>query len=236
MVGAALSRRGDNYWGQLGDGTTTSTTTPPTSDVLTDVQAIAVADTFTCALRTDGGIRCWGDYPGATGPRTDERWKPSTTDLLAGVQAIAASSGTSGLGFMCALMVTGAVRCWGYGDPIPSDEFGLLPSEVLDVLTNVSAVAAGLNYVCALMTTGGVRCWGANEQGQLGDGTLVDRSAPPDSDVLTGVQAITTGDDHTCALMTTGAVRCWGNRSSGELGDGVKFVIPIPVPVVGTCQ
>jgi alpha-tubulin suppressor-like RCC1 family protein len=47
--------------GELGDGTTMSRDTPPTSDVLTGVQAIAASVFNTCALMTSGGVRCWGD-------------------------------------------------------------------------------------------------------------------------------------------------------------------------------
>jgi alpha-tubulin suppressor-like RCC1 family protein len=51
---------GDNRDGQLGDGTTTSRSTPPASDVLTGVQAIAMGFMHTCVLMTSGGVRCWG--------------------------------------------------------------------------------------------------------------------------------------------------------------------------------
>jgi len=125
------------------------------------------------------------------------------------------------------------------GVPVQVDKNGTpdsTPSLATDVLTGVSAITAGFGHVCALMTAGGVRCWGRNDQGQLGDGTLLDRLTPTDTDVLTEVQAITAGYSHTCALMKTGAVRCWGSRGEGQLGDGAEFVSTIPVPVVGTCQ
>jgi len=46
-------------YGQLGDGTTTSSSAPPTSDVLTGVQAIATGDHQTCALMQTGGVPSW---------------------------------------------------------------------------------------------------------------------------------------------------------------------------------
>jgi alpha-tubulin suppressor-like RCC1 family protein len=53
---------GYNGYGQLGDGTTADfSTTPPTSDILSGVQAITAGHWNTCALMTTGGVRCWGD-------------------------------------------------------------------------------------------------------------------------------------------------------------------------------
>jgi alpha-tubulin suppressor-like RCC1 family protein len=51
---------GANDSGQLGDGTFTSHSAPPASDVLTGAKAIATGIDHTCALMTTGGVRCWG--------------------------------------------------------------------------------------------------------------------------------------------------------------------------------
>ena len=45
---------------QLGDGTNTNRTTPPSADVLTSVAAITAGGLHTCALTTAGGVTCWG--------------------------------------------------------------------------------------------------------------------------------------------------------------------------------
>jgi alpha-tubulin suppressor-like RCC1 family protein len=90
---------GYNDLGQLGDGTRTNRTSPPESDVVSGVGAIAAGYAHTRALMTTGGVRCWGQ----------DRTSPPESDVLSGVQAIAV-----GHGHTCALMTTGGVRCWGY--------------------------------------------------------------------------------------------------------------------------
>ncbi|MCU0672047.1 MAG: hypothetical protein MUE69_04555 [Myxococcota bacterium] len=52
---------GDDANGQLGDGSVGSSRTTPAQVVgLTDVEQISAGGTFTCALRTDGDVWCWG--------------------------------------------------------------------------------------------------------------------------------------------------------------------------------
>ena len=162
---------GRNNTGELGDGTWTDRAMPPTTDVLDDVQAIATAFgtefAHTCALTTNGGVRCWGNNEhGQLGDGTQiSRSTPPATDVLTGVQAIGV-----GVEHTCALMTTGGVRCWGWnfdgqlGDGTTTDRS---TPPTTDVLSDVQAIAVGGEHTCALMTTGGVRCWGWNSAGQL---------------------------------------------------------------------
>jgi alpha-tubulin suppressor-like RCC1 family protein len=66
MTSGGIRCWGANVFGQLGDGTLTGRLTPPYTDVLADVQAIAVGGDIdlstghTCALLGTGGISCWG--------------------------------------------------------------------------------------------------------------------------------------------------------------------------------
>ncbi len=48
----------------------------------------------------------------------------------------------------------------------------------LDLPGKPIAIAAGSRSACAVLDRGEVACWGANDGGQLGDGTLVDREKP----------------------------------------------------------
>ena len=78
---------GDNTYGQLGDGTTTSRLIPPPVDVLMGVQSIAIGDSHTCALLQTGGVRCWGDNTrGQFGDgTTTNRLAPPPADMLGSV-------------------------------------------------------------------------------------------------------------------------------------------------------
>ena len=51
---------GDNWYGNLGDGTTTSSSTAVTVSGITTAASVSSGASFTCAVLGDGGVSCWG--------------------------------------------------------------------------------------------------------------------------------------------------------------------------------
>ncbi len=96
-----------------------------------------------------------------------------------------------------------------------------------------SAHAATRLTGVVLAEAGSVWCWGRNTDGQLGDGTTVDRVTSVPVQNLTGASQVSCGDAHTCALNSNGTVWCWGGNRVGQLGDGTRTTRLTPVQVVG---
>src|SRR5258706_10138068 len=74
--------------------------------------------------------------------------------------------------------------------------------------------------------------WGYNSNGQIGDGTYLDRSFPVLVTGLNGVKAATGGAFHSLALKANGSVWAWGLNDDGQLGDGTEqsHILPVLVP------
>jgi alpha-tubulin suppressor-like RCC1 family protein len=94
-------------------------------------------------------------------------------------------------------------------------------------------ITAGARHSCGLTRTGAAYCWGANNNGQLGDGSLESRTtrvAVAGGHVFVAIDA---GDAHTVALTGEGTAYAWGMNQDGRLGDGTAMQRTTPVAVAG---
>ncbi|MEU8031737.1 hypothetical protein AB0C13_24355 [Streptomyces sp. NPDC049099] len=234
---------GSNFRGQLGNGTTTDTTTPvqvcapgqtaPCSQFLTGIVAISAGGRHSLALNSDGRVFAWGgNDAGQLGDGTNtDRNVPVQLLSVSGVQSISAGAAHS-----LVSLNNGTARSWGenirgeLGDGTTTNSN--VPVTVSG-LTNVQSVAAGGLHSLAALTDGTARSWGGNVDGQLGDGTFTDSSVPVTVSGLTNVQSVSAGRLHSTALLTDGTVRAWGNNGFGQLGNGTTVRSNIPVQVIG---
>ena len=238
----ALKCWGNNESGQLGDATTSDRASPTAvSGLASGVRAVSAGLSHTCALATNGGVKCWGRNGQGQlgdGTTTSQTQPVDVSGLGSGVAAIAA-----GHAHTCALTTGGGVKCWGnntygqIGDGGACGENCRTPQDVSGLGSGVSAIAVGGHHTCALTDGGGVLCWGDNTFGQVGDGTTEDRNAPVDvTGLSSGISVIGAGGGgHTCAAAETAGLKCWGNNEFGQLGEdrGCRTPCVTPADVQG---
>jgi len=172
---------GENKFGQLGDGGNLAREVPNlVAGFAKSYIAASAGWGHTCALTFVGKVKCWGNNRfGQLGNGTyQERYIPTkVSGLRKGVAAVSAGGGQT-----CALTVAGGVKCWGenqsgqLGDG--TNENRNIPVDVSGLQAGVESISVGKSHSCALLTDGSVRCWGANGEGQLGDGTNLNRNVP----------------------------------------------------------
>lgn len=207
------------------------------------VVMVAAGGSHTCAVVDTGALKCWGsNSSGQLGIVDDqESFKvPVDADALGAMVA----SVTAGGDHSCALLESGAVKCWGSnssGQVGSGDQGGDERSPVaVPGLGAVRQLVAGGAHTCALLQSGAVKCWGSNHFGAIGDGRQKDSRASPSgvSGLERGVLAIASGWEHTCALLEGGQLMCWGLNLDGQLGNGKsgwqeQQDTPVPVHNLG---
>jgi hypothetical protein len=180
----------------------------------------------TCAVRTGGGVLCWGnEYHGLT--EVPEAVRSGATQVSLGERHACALAGGAvtcwgaddyeqstvpeaarsgvtqvsvGQVHSCAL-AGGAVTCWG----ARGGSSAVVPEVARSGVTHISA---GINNTCAVVGAAGtVSCWGDDTFGQ---------STPPAD--LSGVTQVSASTHHGCARRTDGTVVCWGTFASPLTG------------------
>ncbi len=232
-VGGSVFAWGYNGDGELGNGTTVSSTTPVQVTGLSGVTALAGGGYHSLALTTAGTVYAWaynGDGALGNGTTTNSLTPVQVTGL-SGVTAIAAGEYHS-----LALTAAGTVYAWGYnGDgELGNGQTTNSSTPVLVTgLSGVTAIAGGGNHSVAVTAAGTVYAWGSNSHGQLGNGTTTSSSNPVQVTGLSGVTGVAAGLFHTLALTAAGTVYAWGNNADGELGNGQTTNSATPVQVTG---
>jgi alpha-tubulin suppressor-like RCC1 family protein len=223
---------GLNANGQLGNGTTTQSTTPVVVSGLTGATSLGVGEAFACAV-TGGAVKCWG-YNGNGSLGNGTTTSSSTPVAVSGIaNAVSVSAGRL---HACARLADGTAKCWGFNNAGQlGNGTGTQSTSPVAVtgLSGVVGIAAGFAHTCALMETGQAKCWGDNTYGQLGDGNTASLVAAAFVANLQGAVEIATSfdDNYSCALISDGTARCWGYNGNGNLGDGSLTSRNLPVAV-----
>lgn len=228
---------GDNFYGQLGDGSTSRRTQPvPVTGLSGEFRAVAAGAAHSCALSAGGTVWCWGrNLYGQLGIGS------TTSSLvpvaLGGPMRREVRSITSGPWHTCALSENGRAFCWGLnqdgqlGDGSTSSRTA--PVQVAGFGRDGRALSAGNSHTCGLDRTGRAMCWGNNRSGRLGDGTITRRTvATPVALVPGNARMIAAGSGHTCLLVRARRVWCWGDNQAGQLGNNstTTSLLPRRVP------
>jgi len=203
-------------------------TTPKLVPDLHDIVLVAAGEDHALALDDRGRVWAWGSNVEGQlgdGSRRDRARDPVRVKSLPKIRDIAAGWGSS-----LALDETGAVWAWGKSYLDGSEDPGV-PFEVQGLPSIRDIDARGMHL--ALGDDGSVWSWGQNNDGQLGDGTTIDRTSPVRVAGLDGVVAVDAGAFHAVALRDDGAVWSWGFNSAGEVGDGTSTGRSVPVKVPG---
>ena len=103
----SVSCWGENFLGQLGDGTVVPRWTPVKVQGLVDAVSVSTGSNHTCAVRRSGRVMCWGD-PSSVGALPSTPRKPVDVANLENALEVAAGDGGT-----CARLRDESVWCWG---------------------------------------------------------------------------------------------------------------------------
>ena len=230
--------------GELGNGTSSSSSTPVSvsldaSDVVTSL--VSSSGSSVCALLSTGAVKCWGygGYGQLGTNNTNSSYKPISVQLGASDVATAIVAAGNRSDTYCALLSSGAVKCWGYNNygQAGSDSAGYVnctPTTVgLSSGDVATSIVGGTSSFCVTLSAGGAKCWGYGYYGALGNGLSSNSTTPVSvifgqNDKLTSIQ-YSPGMSLFCGIFTTGKVKCWGINDYGELGNGQSSNYSTPV-------
>jgi alpha-tubulin suppressor-like RCC1 family protein len=204
---------GNNYFGEIGTGSSAAAPDPVQVGTATDWLAISMGNARSCGLRgaslNNATLWCWGlmGFSNDLSPvqvGTAGAWR----DIEASALEDFAITGSGQLQAAGRLDAPGAPR------PPLFDLF----SE-----SRWTAIDGAYTRRCAVTEAGAVRCWGSQGvTGLLGLAFGAEAESPvapplPEDVTFTEVRV---GGNWACALDDTGGRWCWGDRVDQQLGDG----------------
>ncbi|NDD53597.1 RCC1 repeat-containing protein [bacterium] len=204
---------GFNENGQLGNNSLQDSLMPVQVSTSEYITGIFAGKYHSSAINHSGFVYSWGrNWYYELGTRTEVVGPPTSTPLDFGQPLSASKSGFS-------------------YKPVKVD-LGVPCLYALVIESGATSTAPSSNFHALIVKPDGtVWAWGLNANGQLGDGTNVDKNAPIQVPGLTNVKSVACGTQFSLALKNDGTVWAWGANSSGQLGDGTTVAKSSPFQI-----
>jgi hypothetical protein len=247
--------KGENKYGQLGDGTEISSTKNVAVyayGVLRGktIKSITAGRSYACAIASDDLAYCWGANGGGNLGDGSNAGSPfpesvNTDGALKGKTFKSISAGAS---HTCAIASDHLAYCWGFNSydgrlgnnsdkesnvPVAVDASGVLSGKT------IKSISAGFGNTCAIASDDQAYCWGDGYYGLLGNDTKTFSWVPVA--VYTGgalsdktIKSIDTfplgelNTDHVCVVASDDKKYCWGHDENGlsQLGQYRYNAVP----------
>jgi alpha-tubulin suppressor-like RCC1 family protein len=217
---------GDNFRGQLGNGTTINNYNPTQIGNSTNWKSVSSGYDFNLAVKTDGTLWSWGyNNKGQLGNGT-------TVDNYTPVQIGTANNwlvASTYYGSCFAIKTDGTLWAWG------DNTTGILGDGTTTNKTTPIQIGSSNNWksisvsthILALKTDGTIWSWGMNSYGQLGNGN--NNNTNPSNYIPTQIgtainwKSVSAGREQSLAIKTDGTLWTWGLNDYGQLGDGTTI-------------
>ena len=202
-----------------------------------DLKTAFVSDSWLLDQFVGNTLFTWGYNPyGGLGDNTVINRSNPVQTVAGGINWKQVASGFI---HMAAIKTDGTLWSWGVNDigMLGDNTSGVVagrssPVQTVAFGTNWKQVACGYWHTAAIKTDGTLWCWGYNNNGQLGDNTVTNRSSP--------VQTVTFGNNwkqvscgyQTVAIKTDGTLWIWGRNDYGQLGDNTLVYRSSPVQTI----
>lgn len=188
-----------------------------------DVVKIISATYSMAALTSTGEVWTWGAGTCVFGFRKTKPnmvWSQSALDPIRDIECTNA--------YLHLLCQSGRVFRLDIYRP---DFHQLLPQHVPGLNEHqITSIACGTDHTLVLSSCGKVLVWGLNSEGQLGLGTIDNRSSSMPQTITLDVciKQIACGANHSLLLATNGKILSFGANNHGQLGIGTNSVQTIP--------
>ena len=220
---------GSNQFGQLGDGTNINRVIPTqigTANTWIDIDA---GGGFTLATKEDNfWVWAWGnnEYGQLGDGTTINRNVPTAVvQLPSGYEYKIAAGSNFSLALIRNQNQQGTLMTWG------NNSFGQLgdgttTNRTTPTLIDIghsewTDIAAGYSHSAAIRSNALLYTWGQNNEGQLGDGTNINRLTS--TTLIDGIQSVDAGWYYTVGTSYFGNMWSCGQNVFGQLGNGTNI-------------
>jgi len=224
--------------GQMGNNAINRSSPVQTISGGTNWVSLGPIKSNSAAIKSDGTLWLWGaNVSGNLGNNTSNFNVNSSP-----VQTVSGGTNwrqitTSGQTTAAAVKTDGTLWTWGSGGQgqLGDNTTNSKSSPVQTVASgfNWSSVSSGFQTIYGIKTDGTLWAWGLNASGQLGDGSISNKSSPVQTIAsgTTWVQ-VAAGETFAVATKTDGTLWTWGTNSSGQLGDNTTISKSSPIQTI----